>query len=94
MEVLICVSAPGFEALNSRTLSSANTSSLSTHMLSESGYPSHLTKYCSRRLLPNRRESRIFSTEYSSSPSINSGVGRVKFGPCIVVSRYGVRRSM
>jgi hypothetical protein len=44
-------------------------------MLSVSGYPSHLTKYCKHRLLPKCRESRIFSTEYSSSPSINSGVG-------------------
>jgi hypothetical protein len=57
------------------------------HMFSESGYPSHLTKYCSRHLLPKCRESRIFSTEYSSSPSINSGVGRVKLGLCIIVSR-------
>ena len=42
---LKCVLASGFESLNARTLSSANTSSLSTHMLSESGYPFHLTKY-------------------------------------------------
>jgi hypothetical protein len=89
-EPLICVSASGFEVLNSCILSSANTSSLSTHMLSESGYPSHLTKYCSHCLLLNRWESRIFSTEYSSSPSINSGAGQVKLGPCIIVSLYGV----
>ena len=44
--VLICVRALGFDSLKARTLSSANTSSLSTHMLSESGYPFHLTKYC------------------------------------------------
>ena len=43
--VLICVLASGFDSLKARTLSSAKTSSLSTHMLSESGYPFHLTRY-------------------------------------------------
>jgi hypothetical protein len=84
--LLICVSDLGFDSLNSQILSSVNTSSLSTHMLSESRYPSHLTRYCSRHLLLNRQESRIFSTEYSSSPLINSGVGQVKLGLCIIVS--------
>ena len=42
---LKCVLASGFNSLKVRTLSLANTSSLSTHILSESGYPFHLTKY-------------------------------------------------
>ena len=42
---LICILASGFDSLKVHTLSSAKTSSLSTHMLSESGYPFHLTKY-------------------------------------------------
>src|ERR1700735_4531966 len=76
LSVLICVSDAGFDCLNSRTASSANTSFLSTHWFSESGYPFHLTRYCSLRPLPNFRESRIFSTSYSSALSTKSGGGR------------------
>src|SRR6266702_3054035 len=64
--VLICTSTVGFRFLNSLNASGACTSPLSTHSLSESGYPFHLIRYCSLHLLLNRRESRIFSTSYSS----------------------------
>src|SRR3984957_12543045 len=76
LSVLICVSDAGFDCLNFRTASSANTSFLSTHWFSESGYPFHLTRYCSLRPLPNFRESRIFSTSYSSALLTKSGGGR------------------
>ena len=42
---LKCIRVLGFNSLKAHTLSSAKMSSLSTHILSESGYPFHLTKY-------------------------------------------------
>jgi hypothetical protein len=58
-----------------------------SHILSLSGYPSHLTKYWSSFPRPIFRCPMICSTWYSSSPSTNSGGGREKFGPWAVVSR-------
>src|SRR6266702_1421164 len=72
---LICVFVAGFRFSNSLIMSGAWTSHLSTHSLSESGYPFHLTRYCFFHLLPNCWESRIFSTSYSSSLSTRSGAG-------------------
>src|SRR6202012_4722909 len=83
---LICTFLLGYRSLNSHMASSADMSSLSIHWLSESGYPFHLTKYWSRRFLPNCRESITRSISYSSSPLISSGTGRVKFSPWISVS--------
>ena len=73
---LICTSEAGFKVLNSCKALSAKTSSLSTHWFSESGYPFHLTRYCSFCLLLNRCKSRILSTSYSSTLSTKSGGGR------------------
>src|SRR6266702_8282865 len=64
-----------FRFLNSLITSSTWISCLSTHSLSESGYPFHLMRYCSLHLLPNCQESRIFSTLYSSSLSTKSRGG-------------------
>src|ERR1700761_751948 len=46
---LICVFLVGWRRWNSLTSSSACTLSASSHWLSELGYPSHLTRYCSLR---------------------------------------------
>src|SRR6266702_412131 len=70
---LICVLVVGFRFLNSLIASGAWMSCLSTHSLSESGYPFHLIRYCLLRPLLNCRESRIFSISYSSSLSMRSG---------------------
>ncbi len=70
---LICVLAAGFRFSNSLIASGAWTFHLSTHSLSESGYPFHLIRYCFFRPLPNCRESRIFLTLYSSLLSTRSG---------------------
>src|SRR6266702_2621667 len=72
---LICALVAGFRFLNSLIASGAWMSRLSTHSLSESGYPFHLMRYCFFHCLPNCRESRIFSTLYSSSLSMRSGAG-------------------
>src|SRR6266571_5155575 len=69
---LICVFVVGFRFSNSLIASGAWTFCLSTHSLSESGYPFHLMRYCFFRPLPNCQESRIFSTLYSSSLSMRS----------------------
>src|SRR6266702_3168825 len=71
----ICTSLAGFRFSNSLIASGAWISRLSTHSLSESGYPFHLIRYCFLCLLPNCRESRIFSISYSSSLSTRSGAG-------------------
>src|SRR6266702_338780 len=68
----ICTLLAGFRFSNSLIASGVWTFCLSTHSLSESGYPFHLIRYCFLRLLPNCRESRIFSTSYSSSLSTRS----------------------
>jgi hypothetical protein len=73
---LKCVSLVGLRRWNWRISSSADTFRLSSHWLSASGYPFHLIKYCSLRPRPVLRESRMFSTSYSSSLSTNSGGGR------------------
>src|SRR6266702_3010101 len=73
--LLIYVLLVEFRSSNSLIASGACTSFLSTHSLSESGYPFHLIRYCFLHLLLNCRESRIFSTSYSSSLSTRSGVG-------------------
>src|SRR6266702_2755371 len=73
--LLICVLVAEFRFSNSLIASGAWTSCVSTHSLSESGYPFHLIRYCFFHLLPNCRESRIFSTLYSSSLSTRSGAG-------------------
>ena len=82
----MCDTALGFFFLKSTITSSACKSSQSTHWFSDSGYPFHLTRYCTLRPLPNLRDCRISSTLYSSSPSIRSGGGLVKFGPWSSVS--------
>ena len=66
------------------------TSAAVSQELSLVGYPFRLIRYCSLR--PRFLLSMTFSTSYSGSPSIRSGGGRVKFGPCSSVSLYGVRR--
>ena len=71
-----CISLLGFAHLNSQMASSAFSWSQSSHWLSESGYPAHLTRYCSLRPRPLQRESSIFSTSNSSTPSTSSGGGR------------------
>src|SRR5882724_6827584 len=60
-----------------------------SQVLSETGYPFHLTKYCN--LSRWTRLFSIFSTSYSSDPSTRSGGGSVKLGPCALVSLYGMR---
>ena len=75
--LLICVITSGFFFLKSASASSACKSSQSTHWLSDSGYPFHLTKYCTLHPLPNFCDCRTSSTSYSSSPSIRSGGGLV-----------------
>src|SRR5882724_9122314 len=61
----------------------------SSQVLSEMGYPFHLTKYCN---FPRWTQLfSIFSTSYSSAPSTRSGGGSVKLGPCASVSLYGMR---
>ncbi len=70
---LICIFVVGFRFSNSLIASGAWMSRLSTHSLSESGYPFHLMRYCFFRPLLNCQESRIFSTLYSSSLSTRSG---------------------
>ena len=82
----MCEAAAGFFFLNSAIISSACKSSQSTHWFSDSGYPLHLTRYCTLRPLPNFHDWRISSTSYSSSPSIRSGGGLVKLGPWSSVS--------
>src|SRR6266581_7698457 len=72
---LICALLVGFRFSNSLIASGAWTFCLSTHSLSESGYPFHLIRYCFLCLLPSCWESRIFSTSYSSSLSTRSGAG-------------------
>ena len=79
--LLICEWVRVLENWNSAKASGACTSVALTHWFSESGYPFHLIRYCLHLVLPNCRWSRIFLTSYSSSPSINSGGGCVKFGP-------------
>src|SRR6266702_5960791 len=71
--LLLCGMGAELDFSNSLIASSTNTSSLLTHWFSESGYPFHFTRYCSLRLLPECRRSRIFSTLYSSNPSTRSG---------------------
>src|SRR6266702_3255159 len=71
----IYVSSTEFQFSNSLIASGVCTSCLSTHSLSESGYPFHLIRYCFLRLLLNCRESRIFSISYSSLLSTRSGAG-------------------
>src|SRR6266702_4714994 len=70
---LICVLVAEFRLSNSLIALGAWTSRLSTHLLSESGYPFHLMRYCFFRPLPNGQESRMLSTLYSSSLSARSG---------------------
>ena len=82
----MCDTAAGFFFLNSAITSSACKSSQSTHWFSDSGYPFHLTRYCTLRPCPNLHNWRISSTSYSSSPSIRSGGGLVKLGPWSSVS--------
>ena len=82
----MCDIASGFFFLKSAIASSACKSFQLTHWLSDSGYPFHLTRYCTLRPLPNFHDWRISSTLYSSSPSIRSGGGLVKFGPWSLVS--------
>src|SRR6266702_2089360 len=71
----ICAPLAEFRSSNSLIASGACTFFLSTHSLSESGYPFHLMRYCFLHPLPNCQESRIFSTSYSSSLLTRSGVG-------------------
>ena len=77
----MCNTAAGFFFLKSAITSSACRLSQSTHWFSDSGYPFHLTRYCTLCPFPNLRDCRISSTSYSSSPSIRSGGGLVKLGP-------------
>src|SRR6266702_1738087 len=72
---LICVLVAEFRFSNSLITSGAWMFRLSTHLLSESGYPFHLIRYCLLHVLPNCRESRIFLTLYSSLLSTRSGAG-------------------
>src|SRR6266702_4156136 len=72
---LICTSVAEFRLSNSLITSGAWVFRTSTHSLSESGYPFHLMRYCFFRPLPKCRESRTFSTSYSSSLSMRSGAG-------------------
>ena len=82
----MCDIAAGFFFLKSAISSSACRSSQSTHWFSDSGYPFHLTRYCTLPLLPNFCDCKTSSTSYSSSPSIRSGGGFVKLGPWSSVS--------
>ena len=82
----MCDAAAGFFILKSAIISSACRSFQSTHWFSDSGYPFHLTRYCTLRPLPNLHDWRTSSTSYSSSPSIRSGGGLVKLGPWSSVS--------
>src|SRR6266702_4072078 len=70
---LICVFVAEFRFSNSFIASGVWMFRLSTHSLSESGYPFHLTRYCFFCPLLNCRASRIFLTLYSSLLSTRSG---------------------
>ena len=82
----MCDTALGFFFLKSTRASSTCKLSQSTHWFSESGYPFHLIRYCTLCCLPNFHNCKISSTSYSSSPSIRSGGGLIKFGPWSLVS--------
>ena len=78
---LKCVIVLGFFFLKSASALSACKSSQLTHWFSESGYPFHLTRYCTLHPLLYLHDCRTSSISYSSSPSIRSGGGFVKLGP-------------
>src|ERR1700748_915549 len=66
--------------------SGLKTSSLYSQLLSASGYPSHLSRYCNRLFRPTRLESSTPSTTHSSLPSMISGSCCGKFSPCSSVA--------
>ena len=86
LPTFMCDTTAGFFLLKSAIASSACKSSQSTHWFSDSGYPCHLTRYCTLRPFPNLHDCKISSTSYSSSPSIRSGGGLVKLSPWSSVS--------
>src|ERR1700747_108901 len=80
------LTAVGCVRWNSAIRSGLKTFSLYSQLLSASGYPSHLSRYCSFFPRPTRLESRTFSTTHSSSPLTISGNCCGKFSPCSSVT--------
>ena len=68
--------------LNLAKSSGACKSSLSTQESCAGEYPFHLTRYCFFFHCPYMHALIICSTSHSSSPSMISGGGSMKFGPC------------
>src|SRR6201984_2509854 len=74
--------AVGCVRWNSAMRSGLKMFSLYSQLLSASGYPSHLSRYCNFLLRPTCLESSTFSTTHSSSPFAISGSCCGKFSPC------------
>jgi hypothetical protein len=79
-------------ALYSKMRSSACKSSALTQELCASEYPFHLTRYCFFFHQLKVQCFRIISTSHSGVSSMISGGGSKKFGPCLGVSFYRVKR--
>src|SRR6201984_3578481 len=67
--IVTSLMAVGFCRWKSAIRSGLKTSSLYSQLLSASGYPSHLSRYCNFLFRPVRLKSSIFSTTHSSCPS-------------------------
>ena len=90
--MIVDLTAVGWVAWNSLMRSGACISDSSTHESCEGEYPFQRTKYWSFLLRPKHRLFRMVSTSHSGSPSMISGGGSMKLGPCCSVSLYGVKR--
>jgi len=77
--------------LNSASSSGALRSSVLTHESWAGEYPFQQMRYCFFFQQPKVLSLRICSTFHSGSPSMMSGGGSMKLGPCMSVSLYGVR---
>jgi len=77
--------------LNSASSSGALRSSALTHESWASEYPFQRMRYCFFFQRPKVLSLRICSTSHSGSPSMMSGGGLMKLGPCMLVSLYDVR---
>ena len=76
---------------NSASNSGAWRSFASTHESWAGKYPFQRTRYCFFFQRPKALSLRICSTSHSGSPSMTSGGGSMKLGPCMSVSLYDVR---
>ena len=76
---------------NSTSNSGAWRSLALTHELWAGEYPFQWTRYCFFFQWPKALSLRICSTSHSGLPSMMSGGGSMKLGPCMSVSLYDVR---